>query len=220
MFARNNLADNDAYIITTNNKPVKREHFLKVLGVTFHENLCWNNHVQTIIADCYSTLRTLRGIRRLTNFNTHKTLAETLILSKLDFSNVILKDCPSYLVKRMQKVQNATAGYVLGHYSNETDVKKLKWLSIKSRIDFNITKMAFKSLYLPTWPEYLTVERYEPSRDLRSNFRSEGLLKRNYQQKTFADQAALVFNELPKNIRTEESFNKFYTAAKKHFLTK
>ena len=46
---------------------------------------------------------------------------------------------PNYLVKRLQRVQNCAAGYVLGSYANAVDVVNLKWLPILEGIEYNST---------------------------------------------------------------------------------
>ena len=37
---------------------------------------------------------------------------------------------PNYLIKRLQRVQNCAARYVLGRYANAVNVVNLNWLSI------------------------------------------------------------------------------------------
>ena len=217
MSTRHNLSDESLYCIKCNNKPIERKSVMKVLGVTLKHDLSWTEHVQSVITEGYSTLRSLKSIKRLTPFYLRKSLAESLVLSKIDYSIAVLKGSPSYLIKRLQKLQNSTAGYVFGRYSSIEDVSRLKWLSINNRLDFTLAKMAFKSFHNATWPEYLKIERYEPARTLRSSGR-ENLLKRSYEDKTFSEQAALVFNSLPAAIRAEQNFSKFYTESKLFFL--
>ena len=55
----------------------------------------------------------LKKSRRFTPYNIRKKLAEALILSKLDYCNVSYHGMPDYL-RRLQKVENAEAGFVQG----------------------------------------------------------------------------------------------------------
>ena len=57
-------------------------------------------------------------------------LAESLILSRINYGIVLYKKALAYLIKRIQRLQNAAAGYVLMRYSNEKDVISLNWLPI------------------------------------------------------------------------------------------
>ena len=51
---------------------------------------------------------------------------------------------PNYLVKRLQRVQNCAAVYVLGSYANAVDVVDLKWLPILEGIEYNINNPSMK----------------------------------------------------------------------------
>ena len=78
-----------------------------------------------------------------------KILAEALILSKIDYGSIVYQKVPKFLIKRLQKIQTISAGYVLNRYAKECDVIKLVWLSIIERFEFNTTKLAFKALHCP-----------------------------------------------------------------------
>ena len=54
----------------------------------------------------------LKKLRRFTLYNTRKQLAEALTLSKLDYCNVLYHGMADYLIRRLQKVENAAAGFV------------------------------------------------------------------------------------------------------------
>ena len=75
-----------------------------------------------------------------------KTLAEALILSKINYCNVVYGQLPKYLINRLQRVQNATVGYVYGRYAKTLDVINLNWLPIEKNIPMNTIKLAHKSL--------------------------------------------------------------------------
>ena len=51
---------------------------------------------------------------------------------------------PDYLVKRLQRVQNCAAGYVLGSYVNAVDIVNFKWLPILEGIEYNISTPSMK----------------------------------------------------------------------------
>ena len=76
-----------------------------------------------------------------------KMLAESLILSRINYGIVLYKNAPAYLIKRIQRLQNNAAGSVLMRYSNEEDAISLNWLPIIELIDFQVSKLADKALY-------------------------------------------------------------------------
>lgn len=50
-------------------------------------------------------------------FDIRKQLAESLILSKIDYNDIVSNPIPEYLLKRLQRAQLAAAGFLLGRYA-------------------------------------------------------------------------------------------------------
>ena len=67
-----------------------------------------------------------------------KTLAEALILSKIIYCNVVYGQLPKYLINRLQRVQNTTAGYVYRRYAKTLDGVNLNWLPIEENIEMKL----------------------------------------------------------------------------------
>ena len=55
----------------------------KIFGIHFDENLSWSYHVNNVIQSSYETLRSLRQFKRFAPYKARKSLAETLIISKI-----------------------------------------------------------------------------------------------------------------------------------------
>ncbi len=123
----------------------------------FQQNLLWNNHITELTSSCYGVLAVLRKLKRFTQSQIRKQLAEVLVLSKLDYCNVLYNALATYLMKRLQGIQNAEAGFVQGRYANTENVLDTKWLPVKERIELSIAKFTFKSLHFDNWPLYLSV---------------------------------------------------------------
>ena len=58
-------------------------------------------------------------------YRVRKQMAECLVNSKLDYASVVFDLLPAYQLRRLQRVQNACAGFVLRKYANETDLVTL-----------------------------------------------------------------------------------------------
>ena len=71
----------------------------------------------------------MKLLKRYTPYKLRKT-AEALILSKIDYVSFVYQKVQKFLIKRLQKVQTISAGYVLNRYAKECDVIKLGWLPI------------------------------------------------------------------------------------------
>ena len=135
-----------------------------------------------------------------------KTLAEALILSKINYCNMVNDQLPKYLIKRFQRVQNTTAGYVYGRYVKTFDVINLNWLPIEKNIEMNTVKVAHKSLNNELWSNYLKLALIERKKNLRSsNLRP--IIKQG-DDYTFQQQAT-VYNNVLKDFKEINDFKAF-----------
>ena len=129
-----------------------------LLGTTLHQNLKWNDDVNKKISSCYMTLSVLRKLKHLAPFKIRKQLPECLVLSKIDYNDVVSSPVPEYLLKRLQRVQFAAAGFVFNRYARFTDVMSLGWLPILERRNYHLAKLAYKAMNCDDWPSYLKLE--------------------------------------------------------------
>ena len=148
--SRYHYLDNaDTYSVVFNGNEAKnkieRKDSMKIRGMKVDQHLTWKEHVANVIMSSYDTLRSLKLLKRYTPYKLRKTLAEALILSKIDYGSDVYQNIPKFLIKRLQKVQTISAGYVLNRYAKECNVIKLGWLPIIERFEFNTTKLAFKA---------------------------------------------------------------------------
>ena len=91
----------------------------------------------------------------------------TLILSKLDYADLVFYPLPQFLLRRLQRVEFAAASFVLGHYvKNFRDVLKIGWLPINERRDLNLLKSCFKALH-NTETDCLKIIKQECPKELR-----------------------------------------------------
>lgn len=118
---------------------------------------------------CCATLALIRRLKHLTPFHVRKQVAECLILSKIDYNDIVSHPIPEYLLKRLQRVQLADAGFVLGHYVHMPDLIKLGWMPIKERRENHLLNTVFKALHCNDWPSYLKPDIHNPTRTLRSS---------------------------------------------------
>ena len=189
---------------------LERVNQYKLLGVTFNEHLDWSDHFQSLTKSCYAILAKLRKIKRFTPFNVRKQLAHSLVLSKIDYCNVLFNNTPEYMLKRLQKVQNSAASFVVGKYCKTISITELNWIPVRGRIDFSILKLVYKRLHTNTLPDYLTLRRDIPRRTLRSS-ENDTILWTPIERNTFEGSASRLFNTLPINIQREHkktTFNK------------
>ena len=147
-----------SYLMKSNDNCIKQKPTAKLLDITFDCNLIWNEQINITTKSTYGELRVLKTFKSFTPFTTRKCLTELLVLSRINYCNVVDGQMPNYLVKGLQRVQNCDAGYVLGRYANAADIVNLNWLPILESIQYNISKLTYRGLSNKNWPSHLPVE--------------------------------------------------------------
>ena len=143
-------------VLKVGEKNLEREHCSKLLGVTLNEHLSWDDHIAKVTSSCFCTISILRKFKNLMPFKLKRQVAELLVLSKMDYADAIFRPLPLRLLKRLQKVQNAAASFVLGRYAKEKDVMTLGWLPMKERRDWHLMKLSFTYVNDQKSPSILT----------------------------------------------------------------
>ena len=204
--------------VSCNNTHLERVAKTKLLGLLMDENLSWDEQVSSLLSSCYGVLSILRKLKKMAPYHVRKLLAECLVLSKLDYAAAVFYPLPLYQLKRLQRVQNACAGFVLGRYANENDLHTLNWLPMSKRRDFIVLKLVFKALHDKNWPSYLALEKCEVG---KYNLRSMGAttLKVPRLVGTFQETSAQLFNKLPPEIRETHDFNAYCRLIKAHLTS-
>ncbi|XP_066918765.1 uncharacterized protein [Clytia hemisphaerica] len=128
-------------IKSNNENVIERVPLFKLLGIIFTENLTWNEHVKKIVTKAYGTLKSLSLIKRYLPYRVRRQLAESLVLSKIDYGNTVIHNAPQYLFNQLQRVQNATASFVRKSYSRKSDVIDMKWLPVKERTEYSLLNL-------------------------------------------------------------------------------
>ena len=169
------------------------------------------------ISSCYATLSVFRKLKNIAPFHVKKQLAESLILSKLDYNDIVRYPTHDYLITRLQRVQLAAAGFVCKKFADLHDILKLKWLPIAERQEYHLAKSVFQPVNREQWPQHLRLEQYVPSRTLRSS--SEFKLALSSVPGTYNYNASRVFNTLPTTVRSCRDRNQFNRSCKAHFVS-
>ena len=83
-----------SYLMKLNDKSIKQKPTAKLLGITFDCNLTRNEQINIIAKSTYDVLRVLKTYKRFTSFTTRKSLAESLVLSRINYCNVVYDQMP------------------------------------------------------------------------------------------------------------------------------
>uniref|UniRef100_A0A803JDU3 Reverse transcriptase domain-containing protein n=1 Tax=Xenopus tropicalis TaxID=8364 RepID=A0A803JDU3_XENTR len=145
----------------------------RCLGVIFDSSLSFSNHINSTVKTCHFFLRNIAKIRPFLSTATARLLMHALILSRLDYCNLLLTGLPNSHLSPLQSILN-TAARILLLSSRRVQapplLKALSWLPIKQRISYKLLLLTFKALHSSA-PHYSSslVSPYVPGRLLRSS---------------------------------------------------
>ena len=142
-----------------------------------------------------------------------KLWSNSLVLLKINYCNFLFYGASKADLKRLQKIENAAAGFVLKRHATITDVFELKWLPVEENIAASLSKTAHSALCNKSWPSYLRLSVIQSNnRNLRlSQVNEHNIDSRGCIVGGFQEMASKCFNELPinvKKIKSKASFNK------------
>ena len=181
-------------------------------------------HVASICASCFFHIRAFRHIRPNLTQDMAKSVAVSLISSRLDYCNSLLYGSSQANIHKLQRVQNVIAKLVCASNARSSDALcSLHWLPINQRIKFKIASLTFKLLQHQS-PSYLAslIIPYMPSRALRSQ--GQQLLAKPHVKTAIGSRALrvaapAVWNSLPLHVRQSPSFDSFKRNLKTYLFT-
>ena len=186
------------------------------LGIVFDNALNFKNHISLTCRACYYHIRDMRRIRGFLTPSVAKTIATSLIGSRLDYCNSLFYNITERELTKLQGVQNCLARVVTKspRFCHITPLlKSLHWLPIRYRIKFKICSLTYQAL-TSGQPSYF-LEMLKPSRKTRK-LRSCDLDQLNVPRvrtsvgsRAFSVAAPRLWNELPLEIRQSKTSDVF-----------
>ena len=120
---------------------------VKSLGVFMDRDLSMNSHISKMLQAGFSALEQIRSIKKCLSYESLRTLAVALILSRIDYCNTLLAGLPEKQLCRFQSLINTTARLItrtrkLDHITPV--LKMLHWVKVRDRVVYKILLLIFK----------------------------------------------------------------------------
>ena len=207
---------------------VRSTDTVRDLGVFLDSELSMKHHISKTASACFFHLRRLRQIRGRVTDEVMMQLLSSLVLSRLDYCNVVLAGLPASTLQPLQKAQNAAARLMLGldRRSHITPaLKKLHWLPVKDRITFKVAAVMHQILnhrcppYLTNLIDFNTASTHH--RQLRSASTRAAVVLRSrteFGKRAFSVCGPTVWNRLPPNLRAIHNHSAFRRGLKTHLF--
>jgi len=200
--------------------------YVRSLGVIFDSALSFAKHIDYIIKSCNCYISNIGRIQQFLSKKACEKLAVALVTSRLDYCNSLLNGLSQTHMLRLQRVQNTATRLIccikkFEHIS--TSLQSLHWLPVVFRPRFKLLCIVFQSLR-GVGPLYLQelICPYRPTHSLRSE--SKNLLyvpacrTATYGNRLFTVETAVLWNDLPQEVRDAENLSSFKRLLKTHFF--
>ena len=203
---------------------------VKVLGVTIEDKLNLHKFISQKVQTCNYHIRNLYNIKSCLDFKTKVLLVTNLIMSTLDYCNILFVGSTDKLIRPLHLILNKAVRFIYNLRIREhisPYYTKLHFLPVKKRIKFKACLFAFKILNNQA-PTYLTEEfqRFTPSTLMELRKGGGGRDDRMFDISTEDNRKRILFvrikmewNTLPFNIRKCNSLPLFKTKLKTHLFT-
>ena len=162
----------DVITLRVSDASIQPSSTVKSLEVTLDQKLSFDKHISTVCKQCFCHIRALRHVRDTLPDDVARTVACSIVGSRLDYCNSLLVGTSKSNIARLQCVTNTLARVVL-HRGKHQHIKpalaELHWLPINERITFKIATLTYK-IKTTGHPIYLRnlLPDYEPVQELSS----------------------------------------------------
>ena len=115
---------------------------MRNLDVQLRSDLMINDQISTVVRSCNYNIRQLRAFRSSLSRDALRDVAYALVLSRLDYCNVLYANASATQMKRLQMLINMAARVVSGRrrFNPITDFirSEFHWLPVFRRVQFKI----------------------------------------------------------------------------------
>ena len=121
------------------------------LGCVLDVGLVMSGHAARMCESVYHHLCCIRKIGDCIHMEACNLLVHSLVTSRLDYSNALLRGARDDVIKQLERVQRITAIVVCKKYTNDhSSVTELlwglHWLPTKARVQYKILLLVYKAL--------------------------------------------------------------------------
>ena len=208
------VKDNDLNI-TIDNTVLTRVSKCRHLGVILDERLSWQEHLNTIHTKASNGLYMLKSIRNIVNDYEMNLVYNSLVLSHLNYCDVVWVDVEVHRKTNYKKNQNRAARIInrsSWYSSSDENLTRPNWNTLDNNRTKNVAIMMYKIVSKQA-PEYL-VERFifaDHTYNTRPSLYNVKTIrpKTETMKSSFKYRGALTWNNLPHDLQGAKSLNIF-----------
>jgi len=207
---------------------IEKHNTIRYLGAYLDDTLSFKEHIKIKCRNAMLNFFKIKSIRKYLTEDATETLVLSLVISHLDYCNVILYGISDSDLSKLQRIQNMCAKLVLNRRrrdSSKQALYDLHWLPIKARINFKILTYMF-NCHTGNAPTYL-IELLTPKVQRRSTRSSESCIecytvpfnkRKIFSDRSFSTIGPKLWNNLPLSLKQLSSIECFKRNLKTHLF--
>lgn len=209
VFGKNKNQVQEEILLKVDNTNLQCTKSAKNLGIELDNELRFKLHVSKCIQKSYGCLKLLYPHRHLLNQQLKIKLTDTLVLSLLNYCDVLYGPCLDKKdINRIERVQKSCLRFIYGirrHQNISYKLKSAKWLNMATRRQFHSLKL-FHRIIINKCPPYL-YNKISFRTDVHSlNLRFKSRIsppahKTAIFQRSFSYNVYALYNKLPPEIK-------------------
>ena len=216
---------NDITIQFGNDK-ISPSIYIKSLGVHFDQYMTFDKHISHIIRKVMGTLLDINRTKNCFDKSSRISVVQSLVLSVINYCNVIWGTTNMSLIAKIQKVQNFAARVADGKarkYDHVTPIlNELQWLNVTKTIVMYSTITVFKQVTHHYPDHYLplpTVNRMTDSTTRQQDQLYVPMTRTDTGSRALSIRGPKLWNQLPLNIKDSNNLHMFKSKLRKYLLT-
>ena len=232
IFKKSILTDSSLQIKFDNNL-IKQISCTKFLGVEINSGLTWKNHITKIENKLATVIGVVRKIRSKITYKTALLLYDALILSQINYCNIVWGSNYVTILKKMLSLQKKALKICAGKHipkihktnltasSHQSIFKVLKKVKIMDINKIQIAKFIYQTLnkatptYFTDWFKMTAVVHNHSTRSSSKLFHKPA--KSNTRKFCITVRGPLIWNDIPEEIRFSSTISIFVHKLKKSF---
>ena len=197
------------------------------LGFFLDRLLKNNTHVNRLTAGRFNQLRNISRIWPRITYQSAQIIIQSLILSRLDYFNLLLAGAANIHLDKLQLIQNMACRVIfnLCKYDHVSDhLRSLHWLKICKRIVYKIACLVYNCMNGLASQNLIDLLPSNPSKwTLRSSSWSASMYvprtcRTSQVQQSFQSIGLHIWASLPETVRRSGSVNEFRSKLKTHLF--
>ena len=183
--------------------------------------LSFRDQILSTVKSCFNVIRNLSKIKDFLSYDQLWTAISACVFSRLDYCNSLYYGAQSYLLDKLQSVQNSAAQLLLRkrgltNLTSTTCIRRHHWLRIRERIIFKICLLVHKCLNgnaPSSWSSLLTT--CPSSRTMKL---ANKTYKSGFGNGSFSRVGPKLWNLLPIHLRMGKKSKHFKTGLKTYLF--